>query len=175
MASNFNMAYFLRHIVVWLIAFSLVSCSMSYSFTGADIPANAKTFSVDYFQNNSPLADPDYPQQLTESLKDLMLQQSPLNNVRSDGDLMFSGSIDEFFIAPVNISGNETAQSNRLTISITVQYVNAFEEEKNFEKRFSRFADFDNTQSYEALKDGLISTINEQLVQDIFNQSIGNW
>lgn len=165
----------LRHTLVALLIANLSACSMSYSFTGADIPASAKTFSVEYFQNNSPLADPDYPQQLTESLKDLMLQQSPLNNTRSDGDLMFSGSIDEFFIAPVNISGNETAQSNRLTISITVQYTNTFEEDKNFEKRFSRFADFDNTQAYEIVKDGLISTINDQLVQDIFNQSIGNW
>lgn len=173
MALNYN--FIAKLIAIVFSALTLWSCSMSYSFTGADIPADARTFSVEYFQNNAPLADPDYPQQLTETLKDLMLQQSPLNNVRSDGDLMFSGSIDEFFIAPVNISGNETAQSNRLTISITVQYTNAFEESKNFEKRFSRFADFDNTQTYEALKDGLISTINEQLVQDIFNQSIGNW
>lgn len=151
------------------------ACSTSYSFTGADIPANAKTFSVEYFQNNAPLADPEYPQLLTENLKDLMLQQSPLNITRSQGDIAFSGSIDEFFISPVSISGNETAQSNRLTISVTVQYINIYEDEKNFEKRFSRFADFDNTLPYENVKDGLISTINEQLVQDIFNQSVGNW
>lgn len=164
------------YLLISLAAVFLVNaCSLSYSFTGSDIPADAKTFSVQYFQNNAPLADPEYPQLLTEELKDLMLQQSPLKVAQNQGDIAFSGSIDEYFISPVSIAANETAQRNRLTISITVQYVNIYEEQKNFDKKFSRFADFDNTLPFENVKDGLISTINEQLVQDIFNQSVGNW
>lgn len=154
---------------------TLSGCKISYSFTGADIPAQANTFSVELFQNDAPLADPNYPLDITEDLKDLLLSQSGLDLIKRDGDLQFSGIITEYVVTPQALSGNETAAKNRLTISLSVSYVNTFEEEKNFEQRFSRFAEFDATQDISVVKESLIEEINEQLVQDIFNASLGNW
>ncbi len=154
---------------------TLSGCKISYSFTGADIPAQANTFSVELFQNDAPLADPNYPLDITEDLKDLLLSQSGLDLIKRDGDLQFSGIITEYVVTPQALSGNETAAKNRLTISLSVAYVNTFEEEKNFEQRFSRFAEFDATQDISVVKESLIEEINEQLVQDIFNASLGNW
>lgn len=160
---------------IFSLALLLSACKISYSFTGADIPPQANTFSVELFQNDAPLADPNYPLDITEDLKDLLLSQSGLDLIKSEGDLQFSGIITEYVVTPQALSGNETAAKNRLTISVSVSYINTFEEEKNFEQRFSRFAEFDATQDISVVKESLIEEINEQLVQDIFNASLGNW
>lgn len=153
----------------------ITSCKVSYSFTGADIPAEAQTFSVQYFNSEAVLATPTYAQVLTEELKDLLLAQSGLKLTTSNGDLQYSGVITNYEVTPVALQGNETAARNRLTISLKVSYVNIFDETKNFEKSFSRFADYDSSSDLSQVEEGLIETINEQLIQDIFNASLGNW
>jgi hypothetical protein len=63
-------------LALFTLLFMLNSCGI-YSFSGADT-AGAKTFSVDYFQPVATLASPLLAQRFTESLKDLVLQQSTL-------------------------------------------------------------------------------------------------
>lgn len=151
------------------------ACSVNYSFTGADIPAEAETFSVKTFNVVAPLADPTYGLTITESLKDLVLNQSRLDLVNGDGDLQFEGTVTGYNVMPAAVSSEEFAEINRLTISIKVTYVNSFEEEKNFERSFSRFADFPTTQELVNVEQTLIEEINEQLTQDIFDASLGSW
>ena len=150
-------------------------CRVSYSFSGADIPSNANTFSVDFFKVTAALASPIYAQKITERLKDLLLSQTRLNLAKSNGDLQYSGTVTRYEVLPVAITGNETAGRNRLTISVRVSYVNTFDEKKNFEKEFTRFEDFEANQTLTQVETGLIEKINEQLVQDIFNASLGDW
>lgn len=162
-------------ILIFCACAIITSCKVSYSFTGADIPAEAQTFSVQYFNSEAVLATPTYAQVLTEELKDLLLAQSGLKLTTSNGDLQYSGVITNYEVTPVALQGNETAARNRLTISLKVSYVNIFDETKNFEKSFSRFADYDSSNDLSQVEEGLIETINEQLIQDIFNASLGNW
>ena len=164
-----------RFIVGLCLILAIPGCRVSYSFTGADIPPQAESFSVDYFVVEAPLASPTYAQDLTEGLKDLLLAQSGLELVRRNGDLQFSGVVTRYDVTPTTLQGDETAAQNRLTISLRVNYVNGFDEEKNFEKQFSRFADFDAGTDLSVVEEGLIEEINEQLLQDIFNASLGNW
>lgn len=151
------------------------ACSVNYSFTGADIPAAAETFSVKTFNVVAPLADPTYGLTITESLKDLVLNQSRLDLVTGNGDLQFEGTVTGYNVMPAAVSSDEFAEINRLTISIKVTYVNSFEEEKNFERSFSRFADFPTTQELVNVEQTLIEEINAQLTQDIFDASLGSW
>jgi len=157
-----------------LICILAQSCGV-YSFTGADIPAEAKTFSVKYFNVNAPLADPNYGQILSESLKDLLLSQTKLDLTKVEGDLQFEGYIKDYRVNTSAATGDETASLNRLTISVVVKYKNIYQEENNFEHTFTRFADFDSGEEFEALEAGLIEEINDQLIQDIFDRSLGNW
>ncbi|TVR39693.1 MAG: hypothetical protein EA392_05705 [Cryomorphaceae bacterium] len=150
-------------------------CKVNYSFTGADIPADAKTFSVETFTVIAPLADPTYGLTITEELKELILGQSRLDLVVSEGDLQFEGSVTGYNVAPAAIAADEFAEINRLTITIKVSYVNTFEEEKNFDRTFSRFADFPTTQDLQDVEAALIEEINFQLTQDIFDASLGSW
>lgn len=163
---------------LYIVAFIFLSsfgCKVNYSMTGADIEPDVKTVSVDFFKNNAPLAHPNSGQMITESLKDVLMNQTRLQLVASKGDLQYEGSITGYQVRPVAISGNETASLNRLTISVQVKFTNLKNEKKNFETSFSRFADFESTQELSTIEENLIQQINDQLVQDIFDRSLSNW
>ena len=148
---------------------------MSYSFSGASIPLEAKTVSVQYFQNNASLAPPTLSQTFTEALRDKLSSQTRLALVNRGGDLAFEGSITSFATTPIAIQSTEQAAMNRLTITITVKYTCSFDEKKNFEQPFSRFSDYANTKSLAAVQDELIKLITDDLVQDIFNKTLNDW
>ena len=147
-----------------------------YSFTGASIPVEMKSISVQFFENNAPLVVPYLSQQFTEDLKERIRNQSSLRLVRSDADANFEGRITDYSIRPSAIQGNERTGLERLTISISVKYTNVLKPELNFEKSFSRFKDF-STQSkpLQAQEQQLIKDINVQLTEDVFNAAFANW
>lgn len=149
------------------------SCGV-YSFTGAST-GESKTVSIIYFKNNAPLAPPTYSQKFTETLRDKFTSQTSLTLVPNKGDLNFEGFVSGYATAPVAIQGNETAALNRLTITVSVTFTNTKDEKQNFEQSFTRFADFNSSQSLNAVQDQLITEINDQLVQDVFNKSVINW
>jgi hypothetical protein len=163
-----------RLLVLLFIPVLLSGCSVGVTMSGTDT-SGASTFSVDYFKPNTALATPLLAQRFTESLKDLILQQSPLNLTKRDGDLTYEGSIIGYDISPSAVQANETADQNRLTITVKVKYTNTIEKEKSFERTFSKFADYPSSQDLFAIEDQLIEDINDQLTQDIFNASLGNW
>lgn len=143
--------------------------------TGADIESEVQTVSVSFFQSNAALAHPNTGQLFTESLKDVMMNQTRLQLVADKGDIRYEGNITGYDVRPIAISGNETATLNRLTISVQVKYTNTKNEKKNFENTFTRFADFESTEQLSSIEENLIRQINDQLVQDIFDKSLSNW
>lgn len=153
----------------------LQMCTVGYSFTGADIPAQAKTFSVKTFQSATALAPSNYRQNISESLKDLLLSQTRLDLVERRGDLQYEGTVTYYEVGSAAISADETTSLNRLTIEVRVKYINTFDREKNFERNFRRYADFPSNQDINAVEASLIEEINEQLTQDIFDASLGAW
>lgn len=152
-------------------------CSFyNISLTGGQY-SGARTFSVDYFKPQAALATPVYAQRLTESMKDLLVAQSPLKLVEAEGELQYAGAITEYRISPVAVEGgtSETASLNRLTIAVKINYVNTIEPDLSFEKSFTKFADFDAGSDLFSVEETLWKEINEQLTIEIFNASVGNW
>jgi len=161
-------------ILFMLIALLLAGCEIRYSFSGGQF-SGAKTFSVQYIKPQTALASPAYAQRLTESFKDVMLSQSPLSLTETKGDLQYEGTITQYSITPVAVQSNETASLNRLSITIKIAYTNTLEPDLNFEKSFTKFADFPASQSLFSVEEGLWQQINDQLTQEIYNSSVGNW
>jgi hypothetical protein len=160
-------------IFICLIIVSLAGCKIRYSFTG--VQTDAETVTVRYFAANAPLAKPTSGQTFTEALKDILTSQGKLNLVSSGGDLVFEGSISGYATSPVAIQSNDQAALTRLTITVNVKFTNLKDETKSFETSFSRFADYNSSQSLAAVEDQLIKDITDQLVQDIFNKALQNW
>ncbi|MBK7818069.1 MAG: LptE family protein [Sphingobacteriaceae bacterium] len=167
----------MRSLAVLMIAtfIALSSCKPRISLSGASIPAEAKTVSVAFFTNNSSLAPPSLSQIFTEKLRDVVSQQTNLALMKQNGDLSFEGSIVDYNVAPVAIQASDKAGSNRLTIVVSVKYFNKFDETKNFDQAFSRFADYPSDASLSSKESELMQEINRQLTEDIFNKAFNNW
>ncbi len=114
-------------------------------------------------------------QSLTDALRDRFLSQTSLDFIKEGGDLQLEGTITEYSTRPIAIQGNETAALNRLTVTVKVKYTNLIDPTKDFETTFTRFEDYPSNQDLSAVKDQLISQIDEALVDDIFNKAVVNW
>jgi hypothetical protein len=163
-------------IIVCIASSTLLDgCKMKLSMSGTDL-GDAKTVYVDYFQNNAALAKPTYCNSITEALKDMLTSQTALNLGTRGADLVFEGSVTGYAVTPIAIqSGTDMAAFNRLTITVSVKFINSKNEKYNFETTFSRYADYPSSNSLNTVEDGLIKTINDQLTQDIFNKALINW
>lgn len=153
-----------------------------YSFTGANIAPTIKTISIDRFYNDVAGGPANMSQNFTDQLRDYFLQNTNLALVNGDGDLQFEGSIVGYKLTPTapTAVGNENrtdeAALMRLTITVNAVYINTQDDTFNFDKNFSFYDDYDpRTTSLSAAEDQLIETIFEQIVYDIFNESVANW
>nr|WP_276359041.1 LptE family protein [Daejeonella sp. H1SJ63] len=165
----------IKILVIPAMMLLLQSCG-TYSFSGASIPPEMKTVSIQFFENNSQLVVPYLSQQFTEALKERVRNQSRLSIVRSDADANFEGRITDYSIRPVAIQGNERAGLNRLTITVNVKYSNTLNPELNFEQAFQAFQEFSLSQSsIQSQEQKLIELINKQLTELIFNKAFANW
>jgi hypothetical protein len=162
------------HIVCLIVAIVCGGCGI-YSFSGASIPPEAKTVSVQYFPNQAQLINPTLSNDFTTALRDAMMNQTSLDMVESGGDLAFEGEITDYRTTPVAITAGQTAALNRLTITVNVRFTNMFDETKNFETKFSHYEDYPSDQDLNAVQESLTGTIIEALVEDVFNKALVNW
>jgi len=165
---------YLKYILIAFIAFSLNSCSV-YNFTGTG-KIDAKTYQVNYFQNNAPLIEPGIERTFTQKLQNLIQNQTNLNLVNSNGDLVYEGEIVDYRITPTTATADITAAQNRLTITINVRFTNKNKETDNFEKKFSFFYNYSGTDQLVGSKlTEALEEIFERITQDIFNESLAKW
>lgn len=165
----------LKHILILIISISLVSCSVKYNFTGTG-KIDAKTFQVNYFQNNAPLVQPGIERTFTLKLQEILQNQTNLNLTNTNGDLMYEGEITEYSITPMSATASQTAAQNRLTITVNVRYVNRKNEKDNFEKPFSFYYDYPGDQQLTGTNlTSALDVIFERITQDIFNESLAKW
>lgn len=154
----------------------LVGCKVSYSLSGASIPANAQTVSIAYFPNNATLVAPSLSSTLTQALQDRFLSQTRLALVPENGDLAFEGAITNYVVSPTSVQSDEMAAQNRLTVTVKVSYTNRIDPTFNFtDKSFSAFLEYDATMDLSSAEAALIPELVEMLVEDIFNASVSNW
>ena len=154
--------------VVWLLS----GCGV-YSPYGAQT-SGASTFSVEDFEPAHPLVSATAAQSLSEALRDRVQRQSTLR-LMDQGELTFSARVVQWEVKPINVQGDETAASNRLTIGLSIHYENTKDPELGFDRNFSRFADYSSDLDLLQVEDALVEDIGAQLSQDIFNASLGNW
>lgn len=156
----------------------LTGCG-AYNFTGGDV-GTAETFEVKYFQNyaaQSPGStfEPALDRDFTLALQDLILNQTSLDLVTTNGDLLYEGEIIEYRVSPTSASAEMNAAQNRLTMTVNVRFYNKTKEEADFERRFSHFYDYPASSQLSAVKDEALQVIFERIQQDIFNASLADW
>ena len=159
--------------LVFIVA-TFNSCSV-YNFTGTG-KIDAKTFQVNYFQNNADLIEPGIELKFTRALQDIIQNQTNLSLTNSGGYLVYEGEIMNYRISLMTATADQRAAQNRLTIRINVRFTNKNKEEDDFEKPLSFFVDYPD----DALLNGsrlttVLDEIFERITQDIFNESSAKW
>lgn len=158
-----------------LTAFMVQSCGI-YSFTGTSIQPDVKTVTINYFEYKAPKVNPSLSNMMTEALQEKFTRLTKLEQVDIDGDLEIIGAITGYDVKATAISASEQATQNRLTVNVKVSFVNRKYPEDDFEdKGFSAYADFDATQSLDAVEAGLCEEIVEKICEDIFNATVAKW
>lgn len=167
-------------VILVFISVMFSSCGI-YSFTGASVPPEAKTVSVQYFPNRALLIEPTLSSVFTDILRDMFTSQINLEMVERNGDLAIEGEIVDYKITPVAIQADQTAALNRLTIVINARFTNKFEPDKDYENKFTQFVDYESkTELYSIVNgksviEGLIEELSTNLAQDIFDKAVINW
>lgn len=167
-------AILLRFSILILLGTTAASCGI-YSFTGASIPPEAKTISIQYFANIAPLVNPTLSQVFTEIVRDKFINQTRLSLVTRNGDLQIEGEIVAYSVTPVAIQGNDQAALNRLSITVNVRFTNKATPAQDFETKFTRYEDYSSSQSLSNVQNDLVDQISKALADDIFNRSVANW
>jgi len=155
----------------------LSSCGFckSYDPRGTNIPEDIKTFSVDFFNNEAQIINPQLSINFTEKLKTKFQSETRLTLKSSDGDYRISGSIKDYRIEPATRNTNSGTAQNQLTISVKVFFECPRYPEKNFNKDFSFFRTYDAALSLSSVENSLSSDISDNIVQQIFASIALDW
>ena len=162
--------------IIGIVCMVLSSCSISYKFNGASIDyTKVHTISIKNFPNMAPLIYPPLEQKFTEALTDKYTRQTKLQILRENGDLDLEGEITNYTLTPQAVKEDAYASQTRLTITVRVRYTNNTKSDEDFEQTFSAYQDFPNTSTIEDVQDQLSQLIIEEIIDQIFNQTVANW
>ncbi len=160
-----------------LIIIFAVGQSGCYTFKGISIDPNVKTFAVRNFETLADNAPPTLGIDFAELLRDKIRSETPLKAKNEEPDVEFTGKIVDFRVTPVNPKPGEVVAANRLEVRIRVGYINRIDEKKSWtaERDFSHYADFSSSSDLLTVQANLLTTINKQLLEDIFNATFNDW
>ncbi|MCW3787163.1 LptE family protein [Plebeiibacterium sediminum] len=158
-----------------LMALSFVACKIEFTLKGASVPAEWKTFSVQYFENRAPLINPTLSQEFTEALKDRVINESKLVLEERNADIDFSGQITGYNVKPMAIQADAISAETRLTITVKVKYRNFKDPKQNWESSFSGYEDYSSDRDINDVENELTELIIEKITQDIFNKAFSDW
>lgn len=163
-----------KNLILLLVAVCMSNCGI-YNFTGTG-KINAKTYQVNFFRNNAQIIEPGIERTFTQRLQALVQNQTNLNLIASNGDLVYDGEITDYFISPMTATADQRTAQSRLSITINVRFTNKNNEKDNFEKSFSFFKDFPaNQQLVGPPLTAALNEIFERITQDVFNESLAKW
>ena len=150
------------------------SCGI-YSFSGTSIQPDVHTVTIDYFEYKALRVNPSLSNDITEAMRSQFRRMTRLEQVEIDGDMEIEGEITGYDVTTSSVNASEQAAQNRLTISIKVNFTNRKYPEDDFSKSFSQYADFDATNTLDAVESSLCAEIVEKLVDNVFNATVANW
>ncbi len=154
----------------------LAACSISYKFNGAALDYTVyKTIHVGNFPIRAALVYPPLQQTFENALLDYIQRNTRLQTVEGNSDLVMEGEITGYNLTPQAVTEDAYASKTRLTITVRVRYTDNKQDSKNVDQSFSAYRDFDSSEMLNDVQDQLIEEITKELVDLIFNATLGDW
>ncbi len=169
----------MRKKIIFAFSFLLLlatACTVSYKMNGASIDySKTKTVCIKDFNNLAPLVNPALAPQFNEALRDIFARQTRLKAVDHNGDMQLEGEIMSYDIIQLAMQADGVAAETKLSVTVKVRYSNRVNPTKNFEKSFTAFRTFPNTQTLQQVESQLCTLIVEELTETIYNQTAADW
>ena len=152
------------------------SCIPSYKFNGSALNYDIyKTINITEFPIRAALVYPPLQQIFENKLMDAVTRQTRLQEVDGNSDLEMTGEITGYSLSPQAVGENAYATETRLTITVKVKYTDSKNPANNVEQSFSAYRQFDASLMLTDVQDELCEQISGELVDLIFNATLGNW
>ena len=166
----------MRNFLICLGLLLVTACSISYKFNGASIDyTKVKTITISDFTNQASYVNPTLAPDFTESLKDIYIRQTRLEQVTSNGDLALEGEVTGYDFTPMAVKEDALASQTRLTITVRVRYMNNTNPDEDFEQSFSAYREFDSNLMVQQVESSLCAEIIEEIVDQVYNATVANW
>lgn len=171
----------MRRLVTTLLTALLIPlmncCHISYKFNGSAIDYNVyKNIRVGQFPIRAALVYPPLQQMFENALLDYIARNTRLQVTdNANSDLSIEGEITGYNLTPQAVTENALASQTRLTITVRVRYSDSKNDKNDIDQSFSAYKDFDSNEMLTDVQDDLCEQITEQLVDLIFNATLGNW
>ena len=166
----------LKAVVLLVMLFTWQGCTVSYKFNGAALDYNVyKTIFVSNFPIRAALVYPPLQQTFENELLDYIARNTRLQIVDTSADLQMEGEITGYSLSPQAVTEDAYASKTRLTITVRVKYTDSKQDGKDIDQSFSAYRDFDSSEMLTDVQDELCSQISKELVDLIFNATLGNW
>lgn len=168
--------YSIKYIILIVMLFAAPSCRISYKFNGAALDyAVYKTIHVAEFPIRAALVYPPLQQTFENELLDYITRNTRLQTTDGSSDLILEGEITGYNLSPQAVTEDAYASKTRLTITVRVKYIDNKAEDKDLDQSFSAYQDFDSSLMLNDVQEELCQQICKELVQLIFNATLGNW
>ena len=159
-----------------LAAVALQACTISYKFNGSAINYDIyKTIDVGEFPIRAALVYPPLQQTFENELLDVITRQTRLREVDGNADIDLTGEITGYSLSPQAVGEDAYATETRLTITVKVKYTDHRNPANNVDQSFSAYRQFSSTLMLTDVQDELCQQISEELVDLIFNATLGSW
>ncbi len=174
MASNRLTALIIA--VAAFIAGAVHGCIPSYKLNGSAIDYTVyRTIHVSEFPIRAALVYPPLQMTFENELNDYITRNTRLQTTDGASDLILEGEITGYSLSPQAVTENAIASQTRLTITVRVKYTDTKAEGKDIDQTFSAYRDFDSSLMLTDVQDDLCQQISKELVDLIFNATLGNW
>lgn len=151
-------------------------CRISYKFNGAALDYNIyKTVHVGNFPIRAALVYAPLQQTFENELLDYINRNTRLTTTDGASDLDIEGEITGYTLTPQAVSEDAYASQTRLTITVRVRYTDSKNDKNDIDQSFSAYRDFDASQLLTDVQEELCQQISKELVEIIFNSTLGNW
>lgn len=163
-------------VTVILVLTGMQSCRISYKLNGAAIDYTVyKTIQVSNFPIRAALVYPPLQQTFENELLDYINRNTRLQTNDGPSDISLEGEITGYSLSPQAVTEDAYASKTRLTITVRVKYTDTKNEKNDVDQTFSAYRDFDSSEMLTDVQDELCQTISKELVELIFNATLGNW
>lgn len=154
----------------------LAGCTISYKFNGSALNYDIyKTINVSEFPIRAALVYAPLQQTFENKLLNTITRQTRLQEVSGNSDLEMTGEITGYSLSPQAVGTDAYATETRLTITVKVKYTDHVNPANDVEQSFSAYRQFDSSLLLIDVQDGLCEEICDELVELIFNATLGNW